>query len=112
MITIDATNKKPGRLATEVAILLMGKDMPTYQKNTIPQRQIRVENLGKLIFSKEKQQEEYHGHSGYLGGVKKKKKEDLIKKMGYKEIFRRAVYGMLPSNKLRAQMMKNLILSD
>ena len=50
----------------------------------------------------------YTRYTGYPGGFKKETPEDVITKKGYTELFRRAVYGMLPTNKLRARLIKNL----
>ncbi|MDQ5969127.1 MAG: large subunit ribosomal protein, partial [Patescibacteria group bacterium] len=54
----------------------------------------------------------YSRYSGYPGGLRQPTMEQVIAKKGYSELFREAVSGMLPKNKLRAKMMKNLIVTE
>ncbi len=111
--TLDATNKKPGRLATEVAVLLMGKNRVDYARNTIPEIEVEVINAnGMWIDAKKKVQKTYAQHSGYPGGLKVESVEQVIAKKGQKEILKKAIYGMLPKNKLRPLMMNNLTIND
>ncbi|KND48976.1 MAG: large subunit ribosomal protein L13 [Parcubacteria bacterium C7867-005] len=111
--TIDATGKKPGRLATELAVLLMGKNRTDYSRNKIPDMDIEVTNAGAMSFdSKKLIDKKYATHSGYPGGIKLQSMEKMIAKKGGKEVLRMAVLGMLPKNKLRAQMMKNLTIKE
>lgn len=111
--TIDATGKKPGRLATELAVILMGKDRTDFAKNRIPEIQIEVTSASKMsIDPKKAKLKTYYRHSGYLGNLKGVTMGRLVETHGAKEVLRRAVSGMLPKNKLRAQMMKNLIIKD
>ena len=107
--TIDAKGKAPGRIATEVAILLMGKNRTDFARNKIPAIEVEVVDAKemKLDIKKLKDKAYYH-HSGYPGRLKKETMAHLVEKKGAKEVLRRAVYGMLPKNKLRARMMKNL----
>lgn len=113
MITLDAQNKKLGRLASEVAILLMGKDMVDFARNKIPDRDVKVVNVSKLdIDERKKEQKEYVRYSGYPGGLKKEKLGALMERKGSAEVLRKAVRGMLPSNKLRPLMLKHLIIEE
>lgn len=113
MITLDAQNKKLGRLASEIAVLLMGKDTTDYQRNKIPDREIKVLNAGKMSVDERKlASKEYTRYSGYPGGLKTERMDSLVKRKGYKEALRMAVRGMLPSNKLRPQMLKRLLIED
>ena len=106
--TIDADGKILGRLATEIAVLLRGKNKPDF----VPYKDIGdfvlVKNINKLKFSGKKiDQKKYYHHSGYLGGLK----ETPLRKVFQtdpSEVLRRAVLGMLPKNKLRAEMIKRL----
>ena len=50
----------------------------------------------------------YSSHSGYPGALKRETQGHVVETKGPQEVLRRAVYGMLPKNKLRALMMKNL----
>lgn len=107
--TIDAKNKRIGRLASEVAVLLMGKDKAGYRRNTLSSNIVTIENVDLLdIDPKKKSQKVYSAYSGYPGGLKQKTMSKVVEKKGYSEILKKAIYGMLPSNKLRPLMMKNL----
>lgn len=111
--TLDATNKKPGRLATEVAVLLMGKNRTDFARNIAPQVSVEVTNASKLsIDLKKRTDKTYVRHSGYPGSLKTLSVEQTIEKKGAKEVLRKAVMGMLPKNKLRAKMIKNLVIKD
>ncbi len=108
---LDATGEKLGRLATKVATLLMGKNISNFEKNVVVNVKVNVINVSKLDISKKKmEQKEYSRYSGYPGGRKVEKMEKVIEKKGKAELMRRAVRGMLPVNKLRAKLMKNLII--
>ena len=110
---LDAKGKKLGRLATNAAVLLMGKNTPAFQKNTIADVKVKIGNVSKLDISKKKmKQKEYSRYSGYPGGRKVEKMEKVVQKKGYAELVKKAVYGMLPTNKLRAKIMKNLIITE
>ncbi|MBX4199993.1 50S ribosomal protein L13 [Candidatus Parcubacteria bacterium] len=112
-VTLDATNKRPGRLATEVAVLLMGKNRTDYVRNDIPDISVEVTNASKLSISEKKRTgKTYSRHSGYPGSLKTLSVEQVVEKKGAKEVLRKAVMGMLPKNKLRARMIKNLTIKD
>ncbi len=106
--TIDASGRILGRLATEIAVLLRGKNKPGF----VPYKEmgdiVVVKNADKIVLSgKKMEQKKYYHHSGYLGGLK----EVSIKKIFQNDpgdILRRAVMGMLPKNKLRSKQIKNL----
>lgn len=111
--TIDAAGRVPGRVATEVAVLLMGKNRTDFAKNTIPAVEVLVTNANALKLEARKlKDKEYHHYSGYPGGLKTLSMEKVVAKFGAKDVLRRAVYGMLPKNKLRPQMMKNLKIKE
>ena len=110
---LDATGKRMGRLATEVAVFLMGKNRTDFARNKIPEVKVEVVNASKLwIEAKKKNDKTYVSHSGYPGNLKTISMQQMISEKGEKEVLRKAVYGMLPKNKLRPQMMKNLIITD
>ena len=111
--TIDATDKSLGRIATQAAVFLMGKDTTAFRRNAAPSVKVTVENASKAKISSKKMKEKtYQRYSGYPGGRKVINMEKVIEKKGYEEIFRKAVYGMLPANRLRKIMMKNLIIIE
>lgn len=110
MTTLDVTNKPLGRAASEAAFLLRGKNSPNFAPNKAPKNIIKVANLDKIRFSEKKRKEKkYKRYSGYPGGLKYTSAEKLFAK-DRREVFKKAVWGMLPKNKLRRIMMKNLVL--
>lgn len=111
--TLDATNKGVGRLATQAAVFLLGKNTPGFAKNAIPDVTVEIKNTSKAkIDLKKAEQKKYSQYSGYPGGLKQPTMRKTIEKKGYSEVFRKAVAGMLPKNKLRAKMMNNLKITE
>jgi large subunit ribosomal protein L13 len=111
--TIDAKGKKLGRIASEVAVILMGKDSVDFVKNVVADVKVKVINSSKIEMGGNKMEEvRYKSYSGYPGGLKIKSAADIIKKKGYSELVRIAVKGMLPNNKLRPVMLKNLEVTE
>jgi len=111
--TIDATNKAIGRVATEAAVFLMGKDTPAFRRNTAPNVKVTISNSSKAkIDTKKMREKKYNSYSGYPGGLKTVNMEKMIEKKGYAEVFKKSVRGMLPANKLRKIMMNNLIIEE
>jgi len=111
--TIDASGKKLGRIASDIAMILMGKNTTVYARNKTPDVRVVVENASKLeITEKKKEEKTYTSHSGYPGGLKKTPMNRVISKKGYAELLRKAVYGMLPGNKLRDPAMKRMTINE
>ena len=108
----DAAGKKLGRLATEIATVLRGKNEPTYAPNVAPKVNVIVNNASQVDLGKAQLEAEYKRFSGYPGGLRHESREHLIDRKGYRDVFEKAVYGMLPNNRLRAVMMKNLIINE
>jgi large subunit ribosomal protein L13 len=110
---IDAKNKKLGRVASEAAKILIGKDTPAFQRNIAPKVEVEIINASKADISPTKKLVKfYRTHTGYPGSQKDEKLGDLTARKGFAEAFKRAVYGMLPDNKLRSKMMVNLKISE
>ncbi len=111
--SIDATDKAIGRVATEAAVFLMGKNTPDFARNVIPNVKVEITNTSKAkIDEKKKLQKTYSRYSGYPGGLKQPTMAQVIAKKGHRELFREAIAGMLPKNKLRSKMMNNLIITE
>ncbi len=111
--TIDAKGRSIGRVATEVAVILMGKNSPDYTKNTVADVTVTVENASQVRMMPKKARTVMHErYSGYPGGFREESIAQIVAKKGYAELFNLAVYGMLPANKLRARIMKNLIVTE
>lgn len=106
--TINAESKTLGRLSTEIANLLRGKNKVDFSYNKAMGDKVIIVNPQKARFTGRKlEQKEYMRHSGYLGNLKSEKLKDLFSRIP-EEVIKRAVYGMLPHNKLKKDWMKNL----
>ncbi len=106
--TIDATDKAPGRIASEIATLLQGKNRPDYKPHIDSGDMVVVENVGKMKITGNKLEGKiYYRHSGHPGGLK----QEQMKKVWEKdpgEVLRRAVLRMLPKNRLQTERMKRM----
>ena len=107
---IDAEGKAIGRLATQIATILRGKNKVSYRPHLDEGDSVQVTNADKVkITGKKLQQKKYYRVSQYPGGIKETKLEELMaKKPG--EAIKKAVKQMLPDNKLRPGMLKRLII--
>jgi len=112
IIAVDAENKPLGRLAVEVAILLRGKNKPSFVPYKDVGDTVVVKNIDKMKFTGNKlENKNYFHYTGYLGNLKKKTLKEFLIKSGPKEVLRNAVMGMLTKNKLRAKQIKRLRFS-
>jgi len=110
--TIDASNKKLGKLATEIAVLIRGKNNTDFKAYKVSDNKVIVFNAAKIIYTGNKMEDKiYRRHSGYPGGVIEIALKDLLKK-DPSEPLRLAVRDMLPKNTLRDKTMKNLKLYE
>lgn len=106
----NAQNKVAGRLASEVAKILIGKNQTNFKPNQTAQVKVIVTNINGLKFTgKKMEQKTYYRHSGYLGNLREIKLKTAWQK-NPKQTFRQIVSGMLPKNKLRSLRLKNLII--
>jgi len=106
---IDADGKVLGRLATQVAVLLRGKNKVGFAPYKDIGDYVTIKNVDKLKFTGKKFDDKiYYHHSLYMGGLKKATMKEVVQKKGYSEIFKKAVMGMLTKNKLRALQIKRL----
>jgi large subunit ribosomal protein L13 len=105
---VDAEGKTVGRLATKVAMTLMGKDKPQFTPHADSGDFVIVVNAEKVNFTGKKwNQKTYYRHTGYPGGLKSITAENLLKTKP-EEIIRKAVWGMLPKNKWQNRLIKRL----
>ena len=110
--TIDAKEKSIGRVASEAAVFLMGKNSPSYKRNVAPEVQVNIINAAEANIPLKKTKEKiYKRYSGYPGGLKEIPMQKIIEKKGVEEVFKIAVRGMLPANRLRKEMLSNLKIS-
>lgn len=106
--TIDATGKILGRLAVEVANLLRGRNKASFVRYRDMGESVVIFNADKLKVSGNKMKKKIHYRfSGYPGGLKAIKLEDFMEKDS-REVFKKAVFGMMPKNRLRSQAIKRL----
>ncbi len=105
---IDASGKVLGRLATQAASLLMGKHKPIFSRHLDTGDFVVIINADKVRFTGNKaEQKLYYRHSGYPGGLKSISLEKMLE-TNPSRVIEHAVKGMLPHNRLGAQMMKKL----
>lgn len=110
MHKFDATGKTVGRLATQIAIILRGKNKPEYVPHLDLGDIVEVTNIGNLKFTGKKlEQKQYHRYSGYPGGLKSDKMSKVFSQRPA-EVLRMAVKQMLPATRLRNGMLKRLII--
>jgi large subunit ribosomal protein L13 len=110
--TIDASSMPLGKLAVVIADKLMGKSKVTYTPHIDNGDYVVVTNAKNLVVTGDKMlQKKYYRHSGYPGGIKELKLEEVIEKEPARAI-REAVKGMLPKNKLSAERMARLRVFD
>ena len=111
--TIDAKGKKLGRVASEAARLLMGKNLVAFARNKSPLVTVKITNAAKLSISEKHRENHKYAHfSGYQGGLRFETLAALAARRGYKEVVRHAVRGMMPANKLRPGRLKRLIVTE
>jgi len=107
---IDASEKILGRLASEVAILLRGKNGPQFNPARLSGNRVIVFNTDRIhVTGKKLLQKLYRRHSGYHGGLKEVQLKDLMARDS-RLVLRHAVWGMLPKNRSRKVVITHLIL--
>jgi large subunit ribosomal protein L13 len=105
---VDATDKVLGRLASKIALVLIGKNKAQYSPHVDCGDYVVVINADKFRVTGKKMQDKiYYSHSFYPGGLKKINLELMLKKHPERVIYH-AISGMLPKNKLRARRLKRL----
>lgn len=111
-IEIDAAGQAPGRVATQVAMALRGKNRPDFRPHIDNGDQVTVINASKLKFTGRKLvQKDYYKHSMHPGGLKTVSMKKVFD-ANPGDVIKRAVYGMLPKNKLRDQMIMRLTIKN
>jgi large subunit ribosomal protein L13 len=107
---IDAKGQTLGRLATQLAVILKGKNKPSFSPHMDNGDYVIVTNCDKFVVTGKKMTDKiYYKHTGYLGGLKETPLEDLLKKKPTRAL-ELAISGMLPKNKLRTGMLARLNL--
>jgi len=107
-VVVDAKDKIFGRVITEIATILRGKNKPYFSPNVDCGDYVVVINASEAKFTGDKMNSKnYYTHSGYFGSTKTHKMADMLKNNPEK-LFKLATRGMLPKTKLGAKMLKNL----
>ncbi len=104
----DASNKVLGKLAADIAKVLIGKNTPSFSPNQNTGGVVVVTNAEKIVLTGNKMKSKtYTHHTGYPKGLRVEKIQKVFEK-DPRQILIRAVEGMLPKNKLRKERMSNL----
>ena len=105
---VDAEGQTLGRLASQVASVLRGKNKPTYTPSMDTGDYVIVVNADKIkVTGKKLDQKIYYRHSDYVGGMKETTLKELLAKKP-EDVINFAVKGMLPKGPLGRQMIKKL----
>lgn len=111
--TIDATDRTIGRVASEAAHALLGKRSVHFVRNQALPIRVVIENASKLHLSLRRTKGRVYQHyTGYPGGQREVRMDEMIAKKGIAEVVRKTIDGMIPRNKLRAPRMKNLTIKE
>jgi large subunit ribosomal protein L13 len=107
---VDGENKVAGRLATNVAQLILGKHRLDYANNKVAPVYVVVTNTDKIVFTgRKEEQKKYRHHTGYPGGLRERTVREQ-RRRDSRVLVREAVVGMLPKNSLRKHRMRHLKL--
>lgn len=110
--TFDAEGKILGRIASEIAKVLQGKDTAAYRKRNLAPVHIVVKHCDKIKVTGNKLDEKmYRKYSGYPGGLRSTPLKDLLIKHP-EAALKQAIYGMLPKSRLRRSMIKNVVFEQ
>lgn len=105
---VDARDKTLGRLSTEIARILRGKNKPIYTPHIDCGDFVVVINAEKIrVTGKKLEQKKYYRHSGYIGSLKVTNLDEMLKKSP-QTVIRKSVFGMIPHNRLGRKIIKKL----
>ena len=111
--TIDVAGKKLGRVASDIAAILIGKSSPDFQKHLIADVKVEVINASKMDITEKKARTTiFTNYSGFPGGLKTRTLEEVATKKGYAEVLEIAIAGMIHKNTLKDKILKNLIIKE
>ena len=108
-VVIDATDHVVGRLASQIALRLRGKHLPTFTPHVDCGDNVVVVNADKVVFTGRKvEQQTYYKHTGYPGGIKQRTAKQLLEGRFPERVLEAAVKRMMPRGPLGRQQMRNL----
>ena len=111
-LVIDAKNQVLGRISSEAALWLMGKGSSTFERHKKYKKEVEIINAGKVKITGAKlAQKSYKRYSGYHSGLHKTSMQKVFSK-NPADIIKKAIWGMLPKNKLRKVIIKNLKITN
>lgn len=111
--TIDVQGKKLGRVASEIAAILIGKNSADFQKNQVADVKVEVVNASKMDITEKKARTKVYAHyTGFPGGLRKATLEEMAVKKGYAAVLENAITGMIHNNKLKKIIVKNLTIKE
>ena len=111
-IHIDAEGLTLGRVSSNVAKYLQGKDSPDYVPHQLSSNFVIITNVNKIkVTGNKSKNKAIFSHSGYMGGLKKELLGDLLES-NPKKVLRNSIKGMLPKNKLTDKLMNRLKLYE
>ncbi|MEN9920341.1 MAG: hypothetical protein RL538_234 [Candidatus Parcubacteria bacterium] len=110
--TIDAAGKRLGKVATEAASVLLGKNNPAFAKHIMEDVRVEITNASKMDISEKRGTEIYQSFSGYPGGRRTETLDHLGKRLGYGEVLKRTIGGMLPTNKHKKPLLHKLVITE
>ncbi len=111
-VVVDATGQHLGRFASKVAKILRGKYKPSYTPHVDCGDNVIIINADKVVLTGNKWNDRiYLSYTGYPGGQREKTPADLMKRGG-ERLFKKVVKGMLPKNRLGAQLLSNLYVYE
>ena len=109
-VVVDATDQVLGRMCAKVAKILRGKYKPCYTPHVDCGDNVIIINADKVQLTGKKWTDRvYLNFTGYPGGQRELSPADLMKK-GESRLFKRVLKGMLPKNKLGAQLLRNVYI--
>lgn len=109
---IDAKGKRLGRLASEIAVILQGKQSPAYNPRLEGSDTVYVKNYKEIeVTGKKLKDKIYYKHTGYMGHLRKKTYEQVVER-DPRRALREAVRRMLPKNFLNQRRIQRLVFTD
>ncbi|MFA5235730.1 MAG: 50S ribosomal protein L13 [Bacilli bacterium] len=109
---VDATDKPLGRLASEVAMVIMGKHKPTFTPHVDCGDFVIIVNAKKVGLSGDKlNTKNYYNNSQYAGGLRTRSAKEMVERYPL-EMVERAVWGMIPKGRLGRQQIKKLFVYE
>lgn len=110
-IQLDAKGQAPGRLASQIAMILIGKHKPTYTPHLDEGDFVEVSNVAEMVIkgTGKLTTKKYYKHTGYVGNMKIRTLGEVMRD-NPREVLKMAVDKMLPKNRLRSERLRRLII--